>query len=388
MARGSRLVMEGALFLFLTSACVSIAVNSLALGVMAAGWVALMASTRRLEVSTTPLDLFVAGYLGAQLLATVFSVNPAQSLEFSKRLLLIGIVYFFVTHCSGNSSLRRSAAVLLGAGTLVAILGVGKLVFGSAEDRIRLGVFQFYMTTSGQMMVIGLLLVPFAVHRSTPSRVRWATIAALVPVTVVLYATVTRGAYLAFMAGVVVIALVRDRRLLIPLLALLLVVLLAAPPYVAGRLTNLVDLNHPENVTRVMMWRSGLRIFAEHPFVGVGDIDLGDLMRQHADPGYPGEWGHMHNTPLQILVTLGVVGFVAVAALFVAIAAAEWRVYRRVRDDWFLGSVTLGALAVFAGLQVNGLTEWSFGDQEIAVLFWITVGMALAAGRVVPAVEE
>jgi hypothetical protein len=31
------------------------------------------------------------------------------------------------------------------------------------------------------------------------------------------------------------------------------------------------------------------------------------------------------------------------------------------------------------GLLVHGLTEWTFGDQEVATLFWISLGLSLAA---------
>jgi len=44
--------------------------------------------------------------------------------------------------------------------------------------------------------------------------------------------------------------------------------------------------------------------------------------------------------------------------------------------------VALGALGVFVGFHVMGLTEWSFGDQEIVILFWITVALSLSVGRV------
>jgi hypothetical protein len=34
-----------------------------------------------------------------------------------------------------------------------------------------------------------------------------------------------------------------------------------------------------------------------------------------------------------------------------------------------------------AGFHVNGLFEWNFGDSEIIMLIWATVGMALAAEK-------
>ncbi|HUI66389.1 MAG TPA: O-antigen ligase family protein, partial [Bacteroidota bacterium] len=205
---------------------------------------------------------------------------------------------------------------------------------------------------------------------------------ALVPVAVSLYATVTRGAYLAAAAGIILIALVKNWKLLIPFALLVAGVILFAPPYVAGRLQSIVDVHHPENASRLQLWATGLRIYADHPIVGVGDIDLGRLLRQYADPGYPGQWGHLHNVALQILVTLGALGAVAVLFLFVRIVIVEARIYRRLKDDWFSGSFTLGALAVFVGIQVNGLTEWSFGNQAVVILLWITLGMTIAIGRI------
>jgi O-antigen ligase len=238
------------------------------------------------------------------------------------------------------------------------------------------------MTTSQLMMIAFLLILPFAVHRSAPLAVRLAAGAALIPVGISLYATVTRGAYLAVAAGVILIACVRNWKILIPLTILVIAIVLFAPPYVTGRLQSIVDLHHPENESRLLLWSTGLKIFADHPLTGVGDIDLGVLLKQYAGPGYSGQWGHLHNVAMHILVTLGAFGALAVLALFVRIGVEEWRIYRRVREDWFAGSFALGAFAVFIGFQVNGLTEWSFGNQMVVILVWVTLGITLALGRI------
>jgi O-antigen ligase len=137
-----------------------------------------------------------------------------------------------------------------------------------------------------------------------------------------------------------------------------------------------------------MLWSTGLKIFTHYPVIGVGDIDLRELYDRYADVVNPEHHGHLHNVPLQILVTLGIVGFCAVYALFIRIAVTEWRMFTRVRDEWFRGSVALGALAVFVGFHVMGLTEWSFGDQEVIILLWVTVGLSLALGKMDPATGE
>ncbi|HXX65490.1 MAG TPA: O-antigen ligase family protein [Bacteroidota bacterium] len=369
-------------YVFLVSTFVSIAVNSLALGLMAILWVIQMILDRRLGIRATALDYAFLAYIAVEALSTIFSVDPGQSLLFSKRILLIGIVYFFAEHLRTLAEAKRETIILLGTGALVGLIGVVKLAVGGPGENTRLGIFQFYMTTSQLMTIALLMLLPFVIHRRTPAKIRIAAGVALVPVAIALYATVTRGAYLAAAAGIILIALVKNWKLLIPFALVVAGVILFAPPYVAGRLQSIVDVQHPENASRLQLWSTGLRIYADHPIVGVGDIDLGRLLRQYADPGYPGQWGHLHNVALQILVTLGALGAAAVLFLFARIVMVEWRIYKRLKDDWFSGSFALGALAVFAGIQVNGLTEWSFGNQAVVILLWITLGMTIALGRI------
>ena len=380
-----RRVMDGAMVLFLASCYFSIAVNSLSLGLMALCWILLMILERRWSVVSTPYDWFFLAWIVAEYLSTAFSENAPQSLFFSKRLLLIGVVYFFATHITSEGKAKLVVLTLLGAATAVSLLGVGKLVramvVDGTEEVTRLGIFQFYMTTSELLMIALLLTLPFVVHPRTPSRWRIAGMLAVIPMGIALYATVTRGAYLAAGAGILFIALVRNIKLIIPLVLLVALLVLFAPPYVQQRLASITDIHHPENATRVMLWSTGITIFEHFPVVGVGDIDLRELYDRYATVVNPEHHGHLHNVPLQILVTLGIVGFCAVYALFVKIAVTEWRVFALLRDEWFRGSVALGALAVFVGFHVMGLTEWSFGDQEVVILLWITVGMSLAVGR-------
>jgi len=166
----------------------------------------------------------------------------------------------------------------------------------------------------------------------------------------------------------------------VPLVVIVLLVILFAPPYVENRIRSIFDPHHPENVTRIELWKTGIRIFKDHPIVGVGDIDGGKLIDQYADPSLPRVWGHVHSTPIQILVNYGVLGFIALTALFVKIFATEWKILQRVRNEWFKGSFVLGALATLVGFSVMGLTEWSFGDQEVITLIWTTLGLVLAMG--------
>lgn len=365
-------------YVFLASTFISIAVNSIALGLIGILWAASMIVRRRFAVSSTPLDYFFLAYVVAELLATAFSQNQAQSLLFSKRLLLIGVVYLYASLVNTEALAKKLMAALIGTAVAVGFLGILKLLFGDAIENTRLGIFQFYMTTAELMMMAGLLLLPFIVHPLTPRTLRLWSAMGIIPILISLYATVTKGSYLAFILGAVFIALVRSKKLLIPIVAAVILVLLFGSPYVHDRISGMFDVNHPENASRIMLWKTGMRMFADFPVFGIGDIDMHELYLKYMDPGDPAQHGHFHNVLIQFLVTLGAVGFLAVLAMFVRICQVEWKIFRRVKDDWFAGSVALGALAVFVGFQVNGLTEWSFGDQEVVILFWTSLGMVLA----------
>ena len=78
-----RRIMDGAMLLFLASCYVSIAVNSLSLGLMAICWVVLMTMERRWTVVSTPYDWFFLAWIVAEFLSTAFSQNFSQSLLFS-----------------------------------------------------------------------------------------------------------------------------------------------------------------------------------------------------------------------------------------------------------------------------------------------------------------
>jgi O-antigen ligase len=380
LTRFLRALETGGTYIFLVSTYVSIAVNSLSMGLMSLTFLGISITERQWTVRRTPLDYYFAGFLIVQIIATIFSADPLQSIILSKRVLLIGLVYFFATIITTEIRARRLVATLLGTAVIVSVIGVIKLVLGGPGDNTRLGIFQFYMTTSELMTIGALLLFPFAVHPRTPRNVRWLVIAAMLPVLVALWATVTRGAYVAVTAGILFIAIVRNRRVVIPVILLVAVLILFSPPYIKGRIESIVDVNHPENKVRLELWKAGIAIFKDHPVVGVGDIDTGRLIDKYADPDLPRLWGHLHNTLLQVLVNYGVIGFIVFVAMFVRVARVEWVIFTLVREDWFKGSFAVGVLASLVAFFVNGLTEWNFGDQEVIILIWTTLGMLIGIG--------
>jgi O-antigen ligase len=82
------------------------------------------------------------------------------------------------------------------------------------------------------------------------------------------------------------------------------------------------------------MWKSGLAMWRERPILGVGTGGVKrDCVRYAREEAVKKRTGHVHNTPLQILVERGVLGLAAWIWLWVAFYAEAIRRLRGLSAD-------------------------------------------------------
>jgi O-antigen ligase len=147
-----------------------------------------------------------------------------------------------------------------------------------------------------------------------------------------LIATYTRGAWLGFAAGVLALlpASRRGRVILVGGLAALVLGLLVGPPGLRHRFLSMGD---PEEATvkeRRYMWESGVMMVRERPWLGFGPGGVKRGYRAFAlEEALKKHLGHVHNTPLQILVERGVIGLAAWLWIWAAFYAYAIGVLRR-----------------------------------------------------------
>ena len=186
----------------------------------------------------------------------------------------------------------------------------------------------------------------------------------------------SRGAWMGFAAGLVVLLAFWPRRLawtplvLILLLALLLIAASAGllPTSVVDRLGGFagdltlgdvrgVDINDANYAVleRIAHWQAALDMARDNLWLGVGFGNYGAAYADYDLINWPDALGHAHNYYLNVLAETGVTGLLAYMLLWGAVIWQTVRLLRRAA--WPARGVVLGLLAVWTAVTVHHLVD-------------------------------
>ena len=219
---------------------------------------------------------------------------------------------------------------------------------------------------------------------STPSiRIRIPLALCVAAIGFALLLTVTRASQLAFFISAFVIALVAAGRR-----SALIVGAVMLPLAVGGllflqqsRQVGFFDPNDESIRWRQTVWREGYELWtqnARHLIVGVGM----DSIKKYAP-----EWhlfddgklpmGHFHSTPLNLLVERGLPALILWLIILGVYSRSLWRGLRVGENDWISFGILTGCLGGAIGFFVSGLVHYNLGDQEVAMIFFLLMGLGM-----------
>lgn len=332
----------------------------------------------------TPVDPAALTWLLALAIAAFAGEDPAGSIQRVTKGFLLAIVPLAAYHGRDPKLARRAIAVLLVSAAFATVFALVKFAMqgGAFPVRVR-GAVGHPLTYGGQAMLL-LVLAGAILLRSRDRRWMVAAFALLTLLAPALLGSYTRSAWIGTLVGFTVVLALTRARWIAALAAAVVLLVLVMP---GGYRERALSVFHPHGVwnrERLILWEAGWKMFREHPLTGVGLEDLKPLVARYRSPeAHEPPHGHMHNVYLQVLVTMGVVGFAALVYLVVALwrtAARRLRVDGRALDaDPFGMALRIGTVAALAGFLVAGLFEWNFGDEELLDFLFTLIGLAWAA---------
>ena len=368
--------------IFAFASTFSIAISQISLSILVLLFAALCILDRSFWPDRLPIALPLAVFLLISVISSLLSGDPADAFGNMKNYLLFVTVWLAASLAADRKVRERIYIVLLISGAGSALYGIIIYLMGKGRGGLHRtpGTFSNEMTFGGIMMLLLSLYVAVSIAPRIPKKMRIFSMAAAAVSFGALVLTQTRSSWLAmFVSGIVILTVLR-RRWIPVYLAVLTALVLLGPSAYRERISTMFDPQFRTNIQRINMIRGGTSIFREHPVIGTGPVDLGDIYREHMPPGAVYVHGHMHNIFLHVAVTLGATGLAA----FVWLLAAMFRIVgRNLRLDLPPPDRALvaGSLGAMTGFIVNGMFDWNFGDAEVLTMMLIIVGLNAALFR-------
>lgn len=245
-------------------------------------------------------------------------------------------------------------------------------------------------------LVLGLLVAGFLSgrkrdHGRSPL-LFVALVISLAGMCLALLLTATRASQLAFMvSGFVMFVLGASRKWIVTGFAVgIPLVLIGLFILQQSREVGFFDRQDLSTQYRQMMWNDGIRLWSETPrhlMVGVGMDSIQKHWQEWGlfDKGWQ-PMGHFHSTPIQLLAERGLPALLLWLSI---LGIYGWKLFRYLRtvageetsDTWTSLGIVLGCLGGMIGFFTSGLVHYNLGDQEVAMVFFILMGIAVAVCR-------
>ena len=333
-----------------------------------------------------PWLAWLAVALGVWATASMMWALQAATAETNAERLIEGLVLIFVVYGSVRSvaDLRLVLWAFMAGALLAAVYG---LIHGStnpnAATRLSGGIGDPNELAAALVPSIAFAVALYATARRRSGRVLVVGCAAVV--CPALFLTQSRGGLLAFTAMVVVTVLF-ERRLRARALVLAAVVASVGVAYFTlfASASAAARIQSPGDGTgRVDLWSVAMSMARNHPLAGVG---MGNFPA--AAPAYtPGSISLprfdlilftpevTHNTYLQTLAELGVVGLTVLAGLTGGALVVAVRAIRRAPDApeeaaWLARATVIAAVGMF--------TAYFFFSAQFEKQLWLIVGLLAA----------
>lgn len=196
--------------------------------------------------------------------------------------------------------------------------------------------------------------------------------------------TVTRASQLAFLISAGVIVLLNGNRKIILSLAVIIL-----PLAIVGliflqqsRRIGFFDLNDNSTTWRQTVYREGFNLWTSSPRNFVFGVGMDSIKR------YAKDWhlfddgrlpiGHFHSTPLQLAVERGLPALIIWLTILGIYARTLWKGFK-IQDSRFKieKGIILGCFGGLVGFFTSGLVHYNLGDGEVAMVFYILMGLSV-----------
>lgn len=326
-----------------------------------------------------PVFLLLASSLPTML---VFSSNRVLGIKD-----WIGIASTFVLFILVASvfSQKRDVFILVGAfiASTIPPMLVGFYQFATGTGNLQTegfnriyGTFIHPNSLASYLVIMLLLCIPLLLEADKPwHRVGLGILCGAMILSLVL--TYGRASWIGLLAGLMVLAVVRYRKMMIagPIILVLMLILM---PSIIERFQEALGYSQGEGTLffRVQMTKHLFSYFLENPILGSGLGSFSTFVEEGM-----GYFYLPHNDYMRVMVDMGIIGLICYLAIWLNLARGAIRAYRMI-DEKYIKVLALVLLAVVVNYLVSSATENLFRQAIMQTYLWTLAGIVAAAARV------
>jgi len=339
------------------------------------------------RLDTIPLALLGASLVVSTASAVVHGWTRADLWQQAALLVeVMVLLYFFAVAPATVSEVRTiiltycvALSVTVVASRLFSVLGGGSGTFAGLTAKGELNVV-------GALLSCGAALLLGALLQAGKTSARVVMLLGMIVLVSTLVLTRSRGAWFGFGAAVLY-ALLRVRSgWLWTIVVLAVLLLLGVGPLRETLVSRVGETSEgdPSFLGRIVLWAYAWAIIKANWLFGVGFDNFRYVKHFY---GYPGQiWWmirfHAHNVFLEMLVDLGLVGFIGFCWLYFRTLFRLDRVVRaRIPDRWALALGLGAALVAYAAHGLFDNVSWHYG--ALALLGGL-LGLGIRVSRLTP----
>ena len=311
-------------------------------------------------------------------------------------VLLLG--YFLTVNLIRTEAwLKRCVVALVSSAAIVSVFGIYQYFFGNLATQWIDSVYFTEITKRVSVFfdnsnVIGFFLAiifPFALASFFMWKERKQRTVAFFAIALILACVVytwSRGAWIAVIAGTVIFFLIYSRKtlkFLIGVSFILPALPFVLPSSVVSRFASIGDLSESSNLYRYYTWKGTFRAIVSENLlggIGYGTSAFSQIYPAYAYAGMESA-PHSHNLYLEIIISMGLVGFISFAAVMYFFAAQNFE-YLKKPASGGTSLITAAGIASVCSALCLGLFDFIWYNYRIFFLFWIVAALSVANARI------
>jgi len=359
-------------------------------------WLVRMFMKKKFHLARNPLNIPIAAFLAVAAIGVIMAVDFKHSLKGYMTLGWISIFFLTINNVKDVTRFKKLIRLLILFTTIAGAYAIfqhftrtdffGNIKHLNLAFARSPGFFNSPMTFGNYV----LLLLPVVIGMSSYARLgkeRWVLLASGLIILAAIIFTYTRGVWLGLIGGLIFMAILRSKKMLLFVLIGILVCSLSVVVFpslgLARRVMETFKSGRPVG-DRIYLLDGGLRIIRDYPITGVGWEGFRKVYPRYKSPEAGTVGCNAHNNFIDVAVDSGLLGLGIFIWLLLTIYKVGFQIFKRLDDGYFKG-IAWGFLGSFTAFLIAGLSQYNFGDSEVVMLFYFLLGMVMVIPRIVEA---